>query len=606
MALPPLNIKIGADTIDLEKSLQYVRDQMEGLKRATDSVAGGLRSFGDGATSLGKRMLPLSAGITAAAGGMFLLAKGTADAGDEIAKSARAAGVSADALQELRFALGQAAGVGEQQTSTMLTTLTRRMGEATAGNDTYAAALASLGISLEDVASGAVTTDQVFMALTDAMQGAGSDAEAAAMGMELLGREGAALGGKLRGAEADLGGLRDRAQELGIVLSGDTLAASEAFNDKMDELTRQMGAARAQIGQALLPVALSLATAFQDKVVPAIVSVAEGVANAIEWFGQLPGPVQEAASLVATALGVGGPVLLAIGALSKALSGLLIATGPIGLLIGAAALLTAAWIKWGDDIIEITGEAVDWITEKFNGLVEFFTGIPERFFEFGRNMIEGLRMGIDSAWEAVKESIREKVDWLPNWVKDRLGIASPSRVFMEIGENIGEGMAIGIQNTFGMVQSAVQGLGNVVTSGAFDMAQGVVSAMGQMFQGSKPIAAAQALINTFQGITEALKTKDYLGAAKIAAQGFAAVASIRSARPSGSQAIQRPSSSGGGSFSGGGAGGGMAQSAQAPTTTFRFTIQNDSFGFGESFARQLVDQLNEASRNGGQIRGVLG
>jgi hypothetical protein len=29
-------------------------------------------------------------------------------------------------------------------------------------------------------------------------------------------------------------------------------------------------------------------------------------------------------------------------------------------------------------------------------------------------------------------------------------------------------------------------------------------------------------------------------------------------------------------------------------------------GFGEQFARQMIEQLNQAQRNGGNVRGVLG
>ena len=602
MSLPPLKVKIGADTVDLERSIADVERKLGGLQGATDRIAGGFKSFGDGATSLGKKMLPVSAGVSAAAAGMFLLAKNTADAGDEIAKSSRAAGVSADALQELRFALGQAAGVGETQTTSMLSRLTRNMGEAVNGNDKLADALTGLGFSLEDIASGAVTTDQVFSQLTRAMQDAPTDAAAASMAFELLGREGADLGGKLRQSGADIDGLRARAQELGIVLSGDALQSSEDFTDKMDELTKQMGAARMQIGQALLPVALSLATAFQDKVVPAIAAVAEGIGSAIEWFGQLPGPVQEAAGLVATALGVGGPVLLAVGAMSKAFGAIIAATGPIGLFIAAAGLLYAAWQKWGDDIIVVVGDAVDWVRTKFTELVEFFRTLPEQMLEIGRNIITGLWDGLRSAWEefSIRDTVSGWASSIGSAFRERLGIQSPSTVFHEFGMNIGEGLRNGIQDSFGMVRSAVQGLGDQVTSGAFDMASGVVDAMGQMFQGSKPIAAAQALINTFQGITEALKLPfpaSLAAAARVAAQGFAAVRGIQSARP------------GSGAISGGAAAGGASATTsaqqQAPTTTFQFTLQNDPLGFGEQFARQMIEQLNEAQRNGGQVRGVM-
>lgn len=677
MSLPPLKVKIGADTSGLEKGVRDAERELTGLQGATNRIGRGMQDFGSTAQKVGARFSVFSAGVAAVGGGMFALAKGTADAADEIAKTSRAAGVSADALQELRFALGQAAGTGEAETATMLTTLTRRMGEAAAGNDTYADALGRLGVSLEDVASGAIGTDEVFMRLADAMQNAGSDSEAAAMGMELLGRQGAALGGQLRESGADIDALRDRAQELGIVLSGETLDASEAFNDKMDELQKQMGAAKSAIGQALLPAALGLATAFQDKIIPAISQVAEAVAGAIEWFGNLPGPVQEAAGLVAAALGVGGPIVLAVGVLSKVIGGLLVASGPIGLFIAAAGLLYAAWQKWGDDITRVVGDAVDWITDKFNQFVDFIKAIPGQTLEIGKQiisrLIEGIRSGIGNLAQ-IGADIR---DGLVNGIKGAVGSVgdaarglgasaldgikgilrsnSPSLAMMEVGQDIGAGLVMGIdesrapvseamarlgevvagvagdemgegigggfadavgrflefgqqiganltqgiRSTFGMVQSAVQGLGDQVTTGAFDMAKGVVDALGQMFQGSKPIAAAQALINTFQGITEALKLpfpQSLAAAARVAAQGFAAVRGIQSARPGAGGAA-------GGTGGTGGTGGGAPQAQNVATQRVRFEIVGQ--GAEADAAFRTLQLVQQAIDNGGRLDGLI-
>jgi len=43
------------------------------------------------------------------------------------------------------------------------------------------------------------------------------------------------------------------------------------------------------------------------------------------------------------------------------------------------------------------------------------------------------------------------------------------------------------------------------------------------------------------------------------------------------------------------------QAPQLPTQTLNFTIENDQFGFGEGIIRQIVEQLNKASRNGSNI-----
>jgi hypothetical protein len=135
---------------------------------------------------------------------------------------------------------------------------------------------------------------------------------------------------------------------------------------------------------------------------------------------------------------------------------------------------------------------------------------------------------------------------------------------------------------------------------AAQTASKMLGAMATLFKGSKPIAVAQALVNTFLGVTEALKLpfpENIAAAAVVAAQGMAAIKTIMSASPSG-----------GGAATGSAAASGAATAAKKEpdrTQTFSFNIQNDSMGFGESFARQMVEQLNNAQRNGGTIRGVI-
>jgi len=116
---------------------------------------------------------------------------------------------------------------------------------------------------------------------------------------------------------------------------------------------------------------------------------------------------------------------------------------------------------------------------------------------------------------------------------------------------------------------------------------------------AKVFGAAQALIGALQGASEALKLPfpgNLAAAATVLAKGMGFVAAIKGVNDSGGAAA---------SSGGGGGSAPAAAPAQQPATTFAFTLQNDPMGFGESFARQLIDQLNSTQRNGGQIRGVL-
>lgn len=142
----------------------------------------------------------------------------------------------------------------------------------------------------------------------------------------------------------------------------------------------------------------------------------------------------------------------------------------------------------------------------------------------------------------------------------------------------------------------------------------------QFGQRSKVAAKAAVVLNAAQRISEisantaAAATRALAELGPIAGPPAAARITAYGAVQKGIAAASAALRIGGGSGGGGGAVGavggdsaGTTTSAQqqAPTTTFQFTLQNDPMGFGEQFARQMIEQLNEAQRNGGQVRGVL-
>ena len=595
--LPPLTIRIGADTVDLERSFESVASGLNRLEGATARAGRNIQSFGESTRALGRRMMPVSAAVSATAGAMLGLALNTASAGNEIDKAARAAGMAPGPFQELRFAIGQLTDLTQDEFALAMRTLNTRMGEAASGNDRYAEALERVGISMEDIQSGAVSTEQAFEALITSLGETESAAEAASLASDLLGsRVGARLGPALREGAADIQSLREEAVSLGLVLSDDVIRASAEATDQMSRIRQQFSAAGHVIGAAMLPVLSRFGDLLESTIIPGIVSLAQNVAGAVEWFGNLPEPVQQAAGIIAAAIGIGGPVLMAVGAMTAAFGALVAATGPIGLFIAAAATLYAAWQIWGDDIMALIREVVDWITTTFNEVVTYFSELPARFLEYGRNIITGLWSGLRAAWDefSITDTVRGWGRSIGNGFSDMLGIRSPSQVFYDFGINIGEGLAGGIRDGMGMARQAMSAGASALMSDASGMVSSVLGSLGQLFQGSKTIAIAQALINTFQGITEALKLPfpaSLAAAAQVAATGFAQVAAIRSTNP--------------GSGSGGarGGSGGAPQAQNVATQRVRFEVVGDGPGADASFRTlQLVQQ---AIDNGGRLDGLI-
>jgi len=132
------------------------------------------------------------------------------------------------------------------------------------------------------------------------------------------------------------------------------------------------------------------------------------------------------------------------------------------------------------------------------------------------------------------------------------------------------------------------------TANAFSGGNEKLIAIGQKF------AKVEALINAGRAFAQVAADPSLPWYAKIpAAVGVAAAISSFS----NSAGIGSGSSAAGAGSGGGAGGGGAAQ--QQEVTTFSFTLQNDPMGFGESFARQMIEQLNSAQRDGGRIQAVL-
>lgn len=76
----------------------------------------------------------------------------------------------------------------------------------------------------------------------------------------------------------------------------------------------------------------------------------------------------------------------------------------------------------------------------------------------GSNLIEGLWGGIKARFDSVINKVKVLASKLPEAVRKVLGIASPSKVFMELGKWIPEGLALGIERNISSVQDAADAM----------------------------------------------------------------------------------------------------------------------------------------------------
>ncbi|WP_052124676.1 phage tail tape measure protein, partial [Lysinibacillus odysseyi] len=94
------------------------------------------------------------------------------------------------------------------------------------------------------------------------------------------------------------------------------------------------------------------------------------------------------------------------------------------------------------------------IESKWGEAQAFLKGI--NLLQIGKDIVNGLITGISNKFDGVKKKVEELAGLIPEWAKDILGIHSPSRVMMELGEWVGIGLANGIKSTEQLNQQVMQ------------------------------------------------------------------------------------------------------------------------------------------------------
>jgi len=97
------------------------------------------------------------------------------------------------------------------------------------------------------------------------------------------------------------------------------------------------------------------------------------------------------------------------------------------------------------------------------GLGKLGEALPESFKETGKMMMQGMVDGISNMSGAIGSAISNIASSTVGWFKDKLGIKSPSRVFMGLGGMVGQGAALGIGSMTRQVGRASATLGTAAT-----------------------------------------------------------------------------------------------------------------------------------------------
>ena len=239
---------------DAEKAADKFGDEIKDTGKDTEKAGDQFQKVGEVLKTVGKAMAAaaaaIGAGAVAAGKKIWDMANDTAAAGDTVDKMSQKLGMSAKAYQEWDYVLNQS-GADIESMGAGFKSLTNLVDKATSGNDKAAASFEKLGISTRDLKD--MSREDIFALTVKRMQEMGDTTDRAALANTIFGKSGQGLAPLLNQTAEATQNLKDKANELGFVMSDEAVDASVKFTDSMDTLKRTFEGVKNSITSELLP-----------------------------------------------------------------------------------------------------------------------------------------------------------------------------------------------------------------------------------------------------------------------------------------------------------------------------------------------------------------
>lgn len=396
-----LQREIIATEQDLE-SLEKQSEEFGSVFGQQISAAGAaMQELGGKIEDAGKAFAPVSGAAAGLLGTLGGLAYKSVTAADDLNTLAKQTGLSTDTLQKMRYA-SDLVDVSVED----ITGAVGKMKKAMSGSPD---AFEALGVSVTNADGSMRDAESVFYDTLEALSQIENETERDQAAYEVFGKSADQLAGIVDDGGAALKAYGDEAENLGLIMSGDTLDSLNEVNDEIDRGKAQLGGAATQLGATVAEVLL-----------PLIEPLTEGIKKITEFIQGLSPETVGLVMKIAGVVAIISPLLIGIGSVISAIgtimtlapaigAALTALTGPIGLLIAAAAVLAVGIVTHWDEIKAATAEFAANVSAKFE---EIKTNITSK--------IDAAKTAVLSKFEAIKTGIKSRIEAAKNFVKSAI------------------------------------------------------------------------------------------------------------------------------------------------------------------------------------------
>lgn len=441
------------------------KEAQSSLSKTEKNAEGLAKRFGGMIKTAAKWGAAIVGAATAAATAAFAATNRITQGFDTIAKHSAKLGISTDAYQEMSYWASQN-GISIQSMERAVGRLNQRIGLAATGNKKYADALESLGINLNDVRNGALSTEEVMVQVLQSLSQLENEQLKSAMAANLFGtRLARDLMPALQDSSMTIEEAREAAERLGLVIDEETIKAGVRFQDNLTDVKASLSAVGQNVMGQLIPVFNTLMEWFLENV-PAIQAL-----------------IRDGAAVVRTAVGwVVDIIQTVIGTLREWL---------------AESGITLGGIREAAD--RILPEVLKIVQSVFGSIWDVVQDILRRVRDFwnrnGQQLLEDGKAVFNSIWGVVQtvfESIRDIIETVLNLVVPfvRRQLDNLQQFWEENGQQIMQA----VSNAFKFIQSVIQTTMPIIQF-IIEQVWGVIQGI---FDGA--LKVVMGLLKTFAGL----------------------------------------------------------------------------------------------------------
>lgn len=395
------------EIIKTEDALKKAKQAADEFDAGTEKMKASLDAVGNKASQVAEKTKALSAAAAGVLVSLGAMAYKSAQAADDLNALSKQTGISTEDLQKMNYA-ADLVDVSVESISGSMSKLRKAMSSSSAGTEE---AFKRIGVSVRSADGALRDSSEVFYEVLEGLSRVGNETERDTLAMTIFGKSADQLAGIIDDGGAALKALGEEAEQMGLVMSQETLDSLNKVNDEIDRLKAQAVAQFAKAGASAL-----------EALTPVLESVVAAISKVLELIGNVSPEVMKVIAIVAAVVAAISPVSAIIakvtGAISKILTILpqikaafaavsaFAAANPFVLIAAAVAALVVVIVKNWDKIKPVLEAVWETIKTVFGQVVEIVKGAIDKVKE----IIQAVKDFFIGIWDAVVETAKSKIN----------------------------------------------------------------------------------------------------------------------------------------------------------------------------------------------------